>query len=143
MRIHRQPREIVAKRLLAECNLPTSDLESQHFEHFFGCGQPENPEGVVGLEIHGAVALLRSLAVAENSRGMGCGRALVAEAERHAWTQGVREVYLLTTTADRFFSDLGYQRVERDSAPEAIRNTKEFSSLCPSSSTFMVKKNEG
>lgn len=140
MHICRHPAEAAAKRLLAECHLPSSDLEPRHFEHFFGCGDKEAPQGVVGLELYGPVALLRSLAVAEKARGKGCGRELVAEAERYAWSQGVKEIYLLTTTAERFFSALGYRHAERESAPEEIRATKEFSTLCPSDSVFMGKR---
>jgi amino-acid N-acetyltransferase len=142
-RIHRRPAAAAAMRLLAECGLPTADLEAGHFEHFFGSGERNAPEGVVGLELHGPCALLRSLAVAERSRGKGCGRELVAEAERYAWSQGVEEVYLLTTTTERFFSALGYRRAERESAPAEIRATKEFSTLCPSDSVFMVKRRGG
>jgi amino-acid N-acetyltransferase len=140
LHIHHHPAEAAAKRLLAECHLPNSDLEPRHFEHFFGCGDKNAPEGVVGLELHGPVALLRSLAVAEKARGKGCGRELVAEAERHAWSQGVEEIYLLTNTAERFFSALGYRRTGRESAPEEIRTTKEFSTLCSSESVLMVKR---
>jgi amino-acid N-acetyltransferase len=139
-RIHRRPAATAARRLLAECGLPTADLEAPHFEHFFGCGNAQAPDGIVGVEPHGDAALLRSLAVAERSRERGCGRELVAEAERYAWSQGVEEIYLLTTTAERFFAALGYRRAERESAPEAIRATKEFAALCPSDSVLMVKR---
>jgi len=37
------------------------------------------------------------------------------------------------------FDRLGYRRRARENAPDAIRRTKEFSDLCPSSSAFMVK----
>jgi amino-acid N-acetyltransferase len=140
LHIHRHPAEAAAKRLLAQCHLPNSDLEPRHFEHFFACGDQNAPQGVVGLELLGSVALLRSLAVVESARRKGCGRDLVAEAERYAWSQGVKEIYLLTTTAERFFSALGYRRAERESSPEEIRATKEFSTLCPSDSVFMVKR---
>jgi amino-acid N-acetyltransferase len=99
----------------------------------------EAPKGVVGLEIYDKVALLRSLAVAADSRGNGCGKALVAQAERHARCLGVTEIYLLTTTAAQFFERLGYKRTNRQSAPDPIRQTEEFAALCPSSSAFMVK----
>jgi amino-acid N-acetyltransferase len=65
--------------------------------------------------------------------------ALVAQAERFAHSQGVSRVYLLTTTAEKFFDRLGYRKTDRESAPAPIRQTKEFSGLCPSSSAFMVK----
>ena len=139
MNIYRNPPESQVKHLLAESKLPTSDLSPKHLEHFFGCGPGETPQGVVGLEIYGKVALLRSLAVSMDSRRHGCGKALVAQAEHHAQSQGVTEVYLLTTTAAEFFEHLGYRRIGRESAPQVIRQTEEFSALCPSSSAFMVK----
>jgi amino-acid N-acetyltransferase len=139
MNLFRNPSESDVKRLLAESKLPSSDLSSKHLEHFWGCGPVEAPKGVVGLEINGDVALLRSLAVAVDSRGHGYGKALVAQAERYAHAEGVSKVYLLTTTAEEFFNRLGYRKASRESAPAPIRQTEEFSGLCPSSSAFMVK----
>lgn len=139
MNISRNPPESAVRNLLARSQLPASDLSVEHLEHFFGCGPEGAPEGVVGLEVYGKVALLRSLAVSIESRGRGCGKALVARAERYAQSRGVNEMYLLTTTAATFFEQLGYRAVGRESAPEAIRRTPEFSALCPASSTFMVK----
>lgn len=141
--LFRNPPESRVRALLADCGLPLSDLAPERLEHFFGCGDARTPEGVVGLEIYGAFALLRSLAVAASRRGNGCGKALVAEAERHARSRGVKAIYLLTTTAERFFERLGYRRAERANAPEAIRRTREFSELCPASSAFMVKELAG
>jgi amino-acid N-acetyltransferase len=139
MNTYRKPLEVRVSDLLAECELPTSDLSPRHFEHFFACGPLEAPAGVVGLELYDTVALLRSLAVSAKSRGNGYGKELVAQAERYAQSQGVREIYLLTTTAEEFFERLGYKRTNRESAPSAIRRTEEFSALCPSTSAFMVK----
>jgi len=139
MHIFRQPPEREVRRLLGAAELPAADLTPRHLEDFFGCGPEHAPKGVVGLEIHGPEALLRSLAVDESSRGHGCGKALVAEVERYAQGRGVRRVYLLTTTAAEFFEGLGYTAAAREEAPESIRGTSEFSSLCPTSSAFMVK----
>ena len=125
--------------LLTEADLPSSDITNEHLKHFFGCGPKERLSGVVGLEIYGTIALLRSLAVVQDCRGNGCGKALVAEVETYAHSRGVTEIYLLTTTAERFFERLGYTRTSREAAPEAIRRTREFTDLCPSSSAFMMK----
>ncbi len=95
--------------------------------------------GVVGLQFYDDIALLRSLAVAENCRGAGLGGALVAHAEQYASHRGTRSIYLLTHTAESFFTRLGYVCVSRDQAPAAIRNTQQFSELCPASSAFMLK----
>ena len=140
MDIFRHPRAPQVEQLLAACELPASDLSPAHLEHFFACGAADAPRGVVGVELYGQAALLRSLAVAPKCRGIGCGKALVAEAESYARSRGVAQLYLLTTTAERFFERLGYAHAARESAPEEIRRTQEFSGLCPSSAAFMLKR---
>jgi amino-acid N-acetyltransferase len=140
MHIHPRPSASKVKDLLAACKLPSSDLEPAHFEHFFGCGLEAEPKGVVGVELHGTLGLLRSLAVDESTRGRGCGKRLVREAEEHAYANGVQSLYLLTTTATDFFQSQGYLKIERASVPDVIQRTPEFCSLCPSSSTVMVKR---
>ena len=127
-------------RLLNEAALPTSDLTPAKLEHFLARGRGDAPEGVVGLELYPPVALLRSLAVAVSARGQGIGSALLADAERYAREHQVKQIYLLTTTAERFFARAGYERVERDAAPQAIQETQEFSTLCPASSALMRKR---
>jgi amino-acid N-acetyltransferase len=96
-------------------------------------------EGVVGLEPHGEAGLLRSLAVRHDRRRSGLGSALVQELERVAGARGIRRLYLLTTTAEAFFAHRGYIREPREQAPEVIRRTPEFASLCPASAAFMGK----
>src|SRR5919198_5970916 len=103
MHIYPSPPAAKVKELLAACKLPNSDLEVTHFEHFFGCGREDEPKGVIGIELYGNVGLLRSLAVDESTRGRGCGKRLVTEAELHAARNGVQSLYLLTTTAENFF----------------------------------------
>jgi amino-acid N-acetyltransferase len=139
MHLFRQPSESQVRRLLNGAKLPTADLTPEHLKHFIGCGLEEAPTGVVGLEIYGPDALLRSLAVEDKTRGHGCGKALVAEAERYAKEQGVRQIYLLTANAAKFFGNLRYSVIARGDAPDCIRRTSEFSSLSPLSSTFMAK----
>jgi len=134
------PRVEAAVTLLGSAGLPTEDLARLSLEHFFFAGPAEAPTGLVGLEMLGDVALLRSLVVAKPLRGSGAGSALLDHAERHARTRGVKVLYLLTTTAERFFAQRGYVHAPRDSAPAAIRATREFSALCPSSSAFMSRQ---
>ena len=139
MHVFAKPQKQQITTLLSDCGLPFEDLADEHLEHFFGCGEEDSPRGVVGLEIYGSVALLRSLAVAQSARGLGCGRTLVATAEHHARARGVKEIFLLTTSAGPLFEALGYEVAPRESAPEAIRATSEFSTVCPASATFMRK----
>ena len=128
-----------ALRILEEAGLPTEDLTISHLEHFWFAGPTARPTGLVGLEILGDVALLRSLAVIPSRRGHGDGQSLLEHAENQARTIGVRTLYLLTTTAEKFFAKHGFARYSREDAPAAIRSTREFAGICPASSAFMGK----
>lgn len=139
MQVRARPSLSGAVQLLAAAQLPTEDLTAEHCEHFFFTGPESAPESLVGLEVYGDVALLRSLAVHQAGRRQGAGTALLRHAEDHARSRGVRRIYLLTTTAEKFFARHGFTRVERCSAPPAIRATREFSGICPASSAFMSK----
>ncbi len=138
--ISQRPALSAAVGLLAAAGLPTEDLTERHCEHFFFTGAAAQPDALVGLELYGDVALLRSLAVTEPRRNSGAGSRLLAHAERYAQGRGVKRLYLLTTTEEAFFAKRGYLRADRDAAPDAIRATREFSGICPASSAFMVKQ---
>jgi amino-acid N-acetyltransferase len=137
--IRAHPPKAVAVALLQAAKLPTEDLREEMLPHFFYAGSDGAPRGLVGLELLGDEALLRSLVVDEQARGAGLGTSLVEHAERHAAAQGVKSLYLLTTTAEPFFKLLDYARIDRDAAPSSIKRTTEFASLCPQSSAFMLK----
>lgn len=138
--IRGRPPRATAVALLQAQGLPFSDITDEHLEHFFFMGSDGAPTGLVGIEIYGIDALLRSLVVAENARTQGIGSALVQHAEDYATSRQVSAMYLLTTTAESFFQRRGYQRVDRTQAPPAIQFTPEFASLCPASSAFMMKR---
>ncbi len=106
-------------------------------ENFFGYGIPAEPSGVIGLEIHGSFGLLRSLVVDPRHRGTGCGKALVDALESYAAHHRIESIYLLTETAEQFFSRLGYRAIDRADLPEVIEATQEISALCPDTATAM------
>jgi amino-acid N-acetyltransferase len=137
--IQPRPARAAATRLLEAANLPASDLTDEHLDHFFYCGPAASPAGIVGLELYGPDALLRSLVVELGARAAGTGSALVRHAETYALTLGVSRIFLLTTTAEAFFARRGYGRTAREHAPESIRTTREFADICPASSALMVK----
>jgi len=126
--------------LLESAGLPVSYLTDAYMEHFFYVGPASAPIGLVGVEMCGMDALLRSLVVNPEHRSAGLGQTLVAHAESHARGQGARAIYCLTTTAEAFFRRRGYVDADRDRAPTAVRETREFSAICPASSAFLVKK---
>lgn len=126
--------------LLKGCGLPHEDIGPGHLTDFLIAEDADGLAGTVGLERLGANALLRSLAVRTGPRGSGLGKRLVVAIENHGRDHGVVALYLLTTTAADFFANLGYEGVARHSAPPALHATTEFSSLCPSQATCMVKR---
>jgi amino-acid N-acetyltransferase len=138
--IRGRPPRATAVALLEAQGLPISDITDEHLEHFFYIGSDGSPIGLVGVEIYGTDALLRSLVVADTARTQGFGASLVQHAEDYAASHRVAAMYLLTTTAEGFFERRGYRRVDRTQAPLAIKSTPEFASLCPASSAFMIKQ---
>ena len=140
MIINKTPDKSQVVKLLAEYKLPTEDITDEHLNHFFGCSEDDRFLGVVGLEIFGNTALLRSLAVKKSSRSIGLGSALVRHAETYASLLGVTMLYLLTDTAEAYFRRKGYALAPREYAPAEIKETREFSGICPVSSAFMSKR---
>lgn len=123
---------------LAQAGLPCTDVMEEGRQFF--AGQREGRTiGVIGLEVHGKDALLRSLVVLEAERDRGFGSALVRGAIACARAQGVTHLWVLTTTAVAFLQRLGFQRVERSTAPASIRGTTEFASLCPATAVCMTR----
>lgn len=125
--------------LLKKADLPCEDVTIGR-QTFLVAIEKGRIAGTVGLEAYGAAGLLRSLAVDEGLRGRGLGGELTGMMEEEARSLGVRELYLLTMTAEPFFAKRGYQKVERAKAPAALQGTTEFATLCPVSSACMRKR---
>ena len=131
--------EAALDTLLRAADLSTEDITPEMLEHFLVAHLDRSLVGCAGVEVLGEAGLLRSVAVDEAHRGTGLGKELVAAAEELARKEGVQTLYLLTTTAESFFAGLGYRRLPREEAPADIAGTQQFSTLCPSSSSFMTK----
>ncbi len=124
--------------LLLEANLLVDDLDPQLL-NFFVTTDNNQIVGAGGLDIFGSTALLRSLVVAPETRGRKLGAKLTDRLCLHALTNKVKHLYLLTETAESFFTALGFERTPRNTAPADIQQTQQFSGLCPDSATLMVK----
>ena len=126
-----------ALRLLRSFDLPTAGVPEAMSGFLIAEGTDGDVAGLVGLEVHGRHGLLRSLAVDPRYRGRGLGGALVAEVVETARRARLEGLYLLTTTADDYFLRHGFRVVDRDTAPEAVRRSVEFSEACPASAVAM------
>jgi amino-acid N-acetyltransferase len=102
--------------------------------------QNEQLVGTGGLEVMDRFALLRSVSVNAQSRGQNLGKQITADLLKNVEQSKLDAVFLLTETAKDFFEKQGFESVSRDSAPVEIKSTTQFSSMCPVSASFMVKK---
>jgi len=126
-----------AVRLLQTCGLPTEDLNPG--TQLFVAEEGDEVVGTIAVEYNFEHALLRSLSVAEEKRNRGVASFLVGFIEDYVQKQGVQTIFLLTTTAKEFFHHKGYKIIERSAAPDFIKSTAEFKTLCSSTSTLMKK----
>ena len=126
------------RELLADAHLPTAGIED-FFDQFVALSDGDRLAGVAGLETYGNLGLLRSVAVVPELRGSGYGRQLVDAIFSLAQAQGISDIYLLTETAEAFFTHLGFAKVDRKKAPKVIAGSKEFASVCPVSAVLMKK----
>jgi N-acetylglutamate synthase-like GNAT family acetyltransferase len=127
------------RELLDDLKLPAQDLGAPN-QMFLVARDEGELVGCVGLETYGEVALLRSLAVTASRQGRGLGRALHEKALSAARDTGITDVFLLTTTAERFFAREGYVRVDRSTVPALVQASPEFRSLCPATAVCMTKR---
>ena len=129
------------RRLLDEAGLPVADLGPDRIEHFLIAEKAGGGEtlGTIGLQTFDRVGLVRSLVVSEGDRKSGLGKRLVSAIEANACCSGVKDLWLLTIDAERFVEGLGYKMMSRERAPDSIRNTQEFSGLCPDGAYLMRK----
>lgn len=123
--------------LLRECGLPLDSLGGQFGPQYVVAESGGAIVGVAGVEVYGQDGLLRSVAVTRSRRRSGLGAALVRDRIEWAGDQGLRAVYLLTTTAASYFPRLGFGVIVREQAPEAIRASTEFAHACPASAVLM------
>jgi amino-acid N-acetyltransferase len=124
--------------LLGRAHLPVAGVADSP-EHFLVAQNDNNIVGVVGLELYGETALLRSAAVEESWRGTGVGRVLVERALDVARERGIADVFLLTTTAEHYFPRFGFACVSRDSVSPGVKESIEFREACPATATVMRK----
>lgn len=125
--------------LLAEEHLPTTDLSAQ-LDNFFVATDNNKVIGAIGLEKYNDCGLLRSMVVIKAYRNQYIAASLVREIETLAKDSGIICMYLLTETAAAYFENKGYEKISRLDAPETIKASSEFSSVCPVSATVMKKQ---
>jgi amino-acid N-acetyltransferase len=125
------------KALLAAAGLPLDGLEEQFGDAYAVAEAGGLLIGAEGIETYDDTGLLRSAVVDPVWRGRGVGDALTRDRLVWARAHGLREVYLLTTTAANYFPRHGFVRVSRTSAPPALQRSREFAEACPDTAVTM------
>jgi amino-acid N-acetyltransferase len=125
-------------QLLRQAGLPVDGLLN-HLETAFVARVDGRVLGCAALEVYKEGALLRSVAVAPAVQGRGVGRRLTEAAITLAQSLDVPAVYLLTTSAERYFPKLGFVPITRAEVPARVQDSVEFGSACPASAVVMQR----
>ncbi|MHA2314100.1 MAG: arsenic resistance N-acetyltransferase ArsN2 [Candidatus Hermodarchaeia archaeon] len=132
-------------QLLKTVDLPTEGV-SEHFTSFLvALDTPDTSLtniqviACVGLEVYLPSALLRSLAVHPTFQGQGLGKKMVDAASTWAKEHDVRQLFLLTDSAEDFFHKLGFNDINREQVPRNVRQSIEFTKLCPTAPCLTKK----
>src|SRR5215210_9492080 len=96
-------RDLDAVEDLLVANALPLDGVKENFSGFVVAEERGEIAGAIGLEKFGSAALLRSAVVSPQYRGRGIGRALVERLLEHAVRDGIEELFLLTTSAEKYF----------------------------------------
>jgi amino-acid N-acetyltransferase len=124
------------KELLEDNNLPTTDIHHDNIQFFNGLID-DKIMSVIGLEKYNNVGLLRSLAVTDLFKNQQVGSRLISHIVDLCSSEDIDKIYLLTTTAEKYFGKFGFTKIERIEAPEILKQTREFKDICPLSAVLM------
>jgi amino-acid N-acetyltransferase len=125
-------------RLLERLQLPIEGVDD-HVRTMLVARDGARVVGTAALELYPDGALLRSVAVDPARQGRRLGHDLTEAAIQLARSHGARSVFLLTTTAERFFPRFGFVPIARDDVPASVQASVEFRSACPASAVVMRK----
>jgi len=122
--------------LLTASGLPTAGLED-HWKTFVVAHDGDRLVGCGGAEAYQFAALIRSVAVTSDYQKRGLGRRIVRQLLDRLASRGLREFYLLTTTAEEYFKKRGFKTIDRDEVHPQLLVSHEFQGACPDSAVCM------
>ena len=124
--------------LLRAAGLPTEDI-SKDLENFWIAETEGDAIGVIGMDLYTPYGLLRSMTVLPEYRNKGIASRLVDQVEQLAKKLLLSELYLITNTAESYFSKKGFQLITKGELPDSVASSEEMNGLCPASSVIMRK----
>lgn len=124
------------KALLIANELPTAGVDD-HWKTFLVARDGDTIIACGGAEAYQFAALIRSIAVSPAHRGNGIGRRIVRQLLDRLASRGLREFYLLTTTAEAYFKKRGFKTIDRDEVHPQLLSSREFQDACPDTAVCM------
>ena len=125
------------QNLLQSSMLPAEDCAEQA-DHIYALYRQGRMLAAGGLEPASPYLLLRSVVVGVDQRGQGLGERMTRFLIAQARQANCPAIYLLTETAQAYFQRFGFSAVDRDRVPFPIKQTRQFSGLCPDTAVCMV-----
>lgn len=124
------------KELLRANDLPLAGVD-EHLKTFLVARDGGKLVGCGGAEAYQQVALIRSIAVLPEYRSHGVGRLIVRQLLDRLASRGLREFYLLTTTAEEYFRKRGFKTIPREEMHPQLQQSRELQDACPASAICM------
>ena len=124
------------KSILIANDLPTDGVED-HWKTFLVARDGDTIVACGGAEAYQFAALIRSVAVLPEHRSHGIGRKIVRQLLDRLASRGLREFYLLTTTAEEYFKKRGFKTIDRDEVHPQLLGSREFQGACPDTAVCM------
>jgi len=124
------------KALLKLNDLPIEGVDD-HWRTFVVAWDGDRLVGCGGAEAYQVAALIRSIAVDREYRSHGVGRQIVRNLLDRLSSRGLREFYLLTTTAEEYFKKRGFKRIDRDEVHPQLLSSRELQGACPDTAICM------
>lgn len=124
------------KSLLLANELPIAGIDD-HWKTFLVAHDGDVIVACGGAEAYQFAALIRSVVVQPAYRKLGLGRKIVRQLLDRLASRGLREFYLLTTTAEAYFKKRGFKPIDRDEVHPQLLSSRQFQDACPENAICM------
>ncbi|MGA8942642.1 MAG: GNAT family N-acetyltransferase [Thermoactinomyces sp.] len=118
------------RKLIKEVGLRDRGIE-QHLQHFFIAEIPSQNKGevspmvgVVGMEVYPPYGLIRSFVLERAPWNSKVGVDMIRELLLYAEKMGLSRIYLLAGQSTRFFTQLGFVKMDQKEIPELLHQSE-------------------
>lgn len=122
--------------IIEECNFSAEGLFDDNV-HLYSIDQGAVPACMGALIQEGDIALLRTVGNRKRVRKYGMGKLMVWHILAEAQWKKLKTIYLLTDTAEKFFTKLGFETIDRSELPEVLDKNHFVQNVCSQSSKVM------